>query len=423
MKKRLVCLTLALVTTLALALPAFAEEKAAPPSRNFSQYLTGEPLKKEELTLGGRPFYEVSLKEVPSIFPVLEYQNSYTYTEKYEDKEAEMDCYGTWSQTGEDTVHTNMSARQRVGDTTLVSASYMARKSKAGNISELKTEIRGITTKDTLESVLEALGVSAEGAPLIAAEMTDNHTNFNLNTGRTFESSYINSYDVNGEGFDAPAIRWEDNEGRIKAAFFFYDGLLGDVILSNWEKDVSQAWTPAPTFTDVPEGEYYAAAVAWAVRREITNGTSDTAFSPDDECTEGEILTFLWRAAGEPEEGVKTPIANVKEDDFFYGAAQWANDMGMIDPGTFAPAKPCTRAQAVKFIWMAFAQAMEGKKSAFTDVPDDADYVDAVVWAVENGVTNGTTDTTFGPADTCTRGQIVTFLHRAYVPEVRLNTK
>lgn len=179
---------------------------------------------------------------------------------------------------------------------------------------------------------------------------------------------------------------------------------------------------PAPSFTDVAEGAYYADAVKWAVTHKplVTNGTSDTTFSPGKDCTEGEILTFLWRAAGEPREGIKTPMANVKESDYFYDAAQWANDLGMIDPGTFEPSKPCTRAQAVYFIWMAFSQPGDGK-SAFTDVPEDASYAQAVSWAVEKGITNGDGgDTVFSPDKVCTRGQIVTFLHRAYVPEARL---
>ena len=97
-----------------------------------------------------------------------------------------------------------------------------------------------------------------------------------------------------------------------------------------------------------------------------------------------------------------------------------ANDMGMIDPGTFDPAKPCTRSQAVKFIWAAFLTP-EAPESGFTDVPAGADYAGAVSWAVANGITNGDgSDTIFSPDKVCTRAQIVTFLHRAYVPEARL---
>lgn len=177
-----------------------------------------------------------------------------------------------------------------------------------------------------------------------------------------------------------------------------------------------------PSFTDVPAGEYYAEPVKWAVTHEpaITNGATDTTFAPGRNCTEAEILTFLWRAAGEPAEGAKTPVANVRESDYFYQAAMWANDMGMIDPGTFDPARPCTRSQAVKFIWAAFLTP-EAPESGFTDVSAGADYAGAVSWAVANGITNGDgSDTIFSPDKVCTRAQIVTFLHRAYVPEARL---
>lgn len=172
----------------------------------------------------------------------------------------------------------------------------------------------------------------------------------------------------------------------------------------------------APAFTDVAEGAYYAAPVAWALAHEpaITNGTSETTFEPDKTCSEAEILTFLYRAAGEPQQEAKTPMANVKEGDFFYNAAQWASGLGAVEPDAFDPNEPCTRAQAVKFIWTAFGQP-EAEKSAFTDVPEDADYAPAVDWALENEITNGDGgDTVFNPGGTCTRGQIVALLYRAY---------
>ena len=445
MKKRFLTAFLALVLCLGLAPTTLAAEgkisrllpeecPEAPESRDFSQYVTGKLLSKEELTLNGKPFYEYTYSQAKAFLP-FKHPSAPGLSKP---KEGEPEEYVTWSESPT----ACSSVKHYVGSddlATLHLGCCDVWSTEAFTIIDIG--VRGIKSGDSLESVLQALGVSEEGAPLIAAEMMDNHTNFELmgdeRYGVTESSSYghqSSNDDLDNLVYlDAPRISWRGPDG-ITLHLDFFLGRLGDVSMCDYTKTPSQplpeepggTGTPdsaTPTFTDVPEGEYYAAAVAWAVRREITNGTSDTAFSPDDECTEGEILTFLWRAAGKPEEGVKTPIANVKEDDFFYGAAQWANDMGMIDPGTFAPAKPCTRAQAVKFIWMAFAQAMEGKKSAFTDVPDDADYADAVVWAVENGVTNGTTDTTFGPGDTCTRGQIVTFLHRAYVPEARLGAK
>ena len=173
----------------------------------------------------------------------------------------------------------------------------------------------------------------------------------------------------------------------------------------------------APAFTDVEEGAYYEDAVKWALAHEpaVTNGTTDTTFEPDTTCTEVQILTFLYRAAGEPETEGKLPVdIEGKNLDYAENALRWANDLGMVDPGTFDPGKSCTRAQAVYFIWMAFGQK-EADKSEFKDVAEDAAYAAAVDWAVANGVTNGTDLEAgeFSPEDTCTRGQIVTFLRQA----------
>lgn len=173
-----------------------------------------------------------------------------------------------------------------------------------------------------------------------------------------------------------------------------------------------QSGSPAPTFTDVAEGAYYADAVAWAVEQGITNGTTGTTFSPDKLCTEAEILTFLWRAAGKPDNSY-----GVSDDVNFYNAALfWAYDMGMLHPNLFDPNVPCTRASAVTFIWWAsrFSQPAPDRAGGFADVPENASYAEAVAWAVAHEITNGTSPTTFSPDLVCTRGQIVTFLYRAY---------
>ena len=122
---------------------------------------------------------------------------------------------------------------------------------------------------------------------------------------------------------------------------------------------------------------------------------------------------MLWRAAGEPEAEGGGSVANAGEDDFFYGAALWASDMGMIDPEEFDPGAACTRARAVTFLWRA-AGSPKAEASGFSDVPAGADYAAAVDWAVEKEVTNGVSDTAFDPDGVCSRGQIVTFLYRAY---------
>ena len=146
----------------------------------------------------------------------------------------------------------------------------------------------------------------------------------------------------------------------------------------------------------------------------ITTGRTETTFVPNDTCTEANILTFLWRANGEPAaKTTENPFGEaVSADSYYYGAALWAYELGMIDE-TFAPNTACTRAQAVYFMWMAAGAPTDVEAAAFTDVAADASYAAAVNWAVAQGVTTGRTETTFAPNDTCTRGNIVTFLYRA----------
>lgn len=145
----------------------------------------------------------------------------------------------------------------------------------------------------------------------------------------------------------------------------------------------------------------------------ITNGTSDTTFSPDEECRQAQILTFLYRAA----RGQGTAEAGDMDK-----AVNWARERGMIDD-SFDGAQPCTRATAVSYIWQAFDRP-EAEQSSFTDVDAQADYAGAVSWAVAVGITNGDGgETVFSPDRVCSCGQIVTFLHRAYVEEARLTAQ
>ena len=168
-------------------------------------------------------------------------------------------------------------------------------------------------------------------------------------------------------------------------------------------------------FTDVAETSAYYDGILWAVEEGITTGRTATTFAPGETCTEANILTFLWRAQGEPKaDTTENPFdETVSADAYYYGAALWAYEEGMIDE-TFAPNTACTRAQAVYFMWMAANAPADAAAATFTDVAADADYAAAVNWAVAQGVTNGTGDgTTFSPETVCTRGQIATFLYRA----------
>lgn len=167
-------------------------------------------------------------------------------------------------------------------------------------------------------------------------------------------------------------------------------------------------------FADVPVGEWYTDAVAWAIEKEITTGTGNNKFSPDQDCTNAQILTFIWRAYGKPEPTIDNPFTNSIPDGY-KKAAVWAHEKGMVSGTTFDTDKPCTRAMAMTYLWQA-AGSPTAPAASFTDIPAGAAYAQAVAWAVEQKITTGMGNgTTFSPDDVCNRGQIVTFLYRNLV--------
>ncbi len=168
-------------------------------------------------------------------------------------------------------------------------------------------------------------------------------------------------------------------------------------------------------FTDVPANAYYAGAVSWAVANGITDGTGAGTFSPDAQCTRAEVVTFLWRAMGSPEPSGDNSFTDVPADSYYSKAVQWAMEEGITSgtgADTFSPDAVCTRAEVVTFLMRALDGQGAGS-AGFSDVPADSYYSEAVAWAVANGITDGTSATTFSPDAQCTRAQIVTFLYRA----------
>ena len=169
-------------------------------------------------------------------------------------------------------------------------------------------------------------------------------------------------------------------------------------------------------FVDVPEGSYYEEAVNWAVKNGITKGTDATHFSPNGICTRAQAVTFLWRAAGSPAaKSAVMPFTDVKAGSYYYDAVLWAVENG-ITKGTsdtmFSPDATCSRAQIVTFLWRSQKSPAAGTANPFADVKSTAYYAGAVLWAIKEDVTKGTTNTTFSPDADCTRAQIVTFLWR-----------
>ena len=169
-------------------------------------------------------------------------------------------------------------------------------------------------------------------------------------------------------------------------------------------------------FYDVPNNAYFYEAVKWAVENGITTGVGNDLFAPEQPCTRAQIVTFLWRAAGSPEPKAMSSFADVSTDAYYAKAVAWAVENGITTgtgDGKFSPDATCTRAQSVTFLFRAIGKLVDSK-AEFSDVLTDSYYANAVAWAVENGVTNGIGDGLFGPDNSCTRAQIVTFLFRAY---------
>ena len=174
---------------------------------------------------------------------------------------------------------------------------------------------------------------------------------------------------------------------------------------------------PGTSFTDVPAGAYYEEAVGWAVEKGITKGTSDSTFTPDGVCTRAQAVTFLWRAAGSPAaKAGSLPFADVKAGSYYDDAVRWAVENGVTvgtSATTFSPNATCSRAQIVTFLWRAQKSPAAGSANPFDDVAGSAYYADAVQWAVQKDITKGTGATAFSPDANCIRAQIVTFLYRS----------
>jgi uncharacterized repeat protein (TIGR02543 family) len=184
-------------------------------------------------------------------------------------------------------------------------------------------------------------------------------------------------------------------------------------VYAGWTKAAAQSTNP---FADVSDSDYYHDAVLWAVENGVTSGTTATAFSPDGICTRAQAVAFLWRAMGSPEPAfADCPFTDVSEDAYYYKAVLWAVENG-ITKGTsatdFSPNDTVIRCQAMTFLWRAAELPASVSANPFTDVSEDAYYYDAVLWAVEKNITQGVSAESFSPESPCTRAQIMTFLYR-----------
>lgn len=213
--------------------------------------------------------------------------------------------------------------------------------------------------------------------------------------------------------YTEPLVLTEDTQLQAAAVV---NGVFGPTAEFRFTMETSQL----PKFEDVLPGAFYEIPVAWAVENGITKGTSDTTFGPNDPCMRAHVVTFLWRAAGSPEPtSTENPFTDVKADAYFYKAVLWAVEK-KITNGTstteFSPYLECNRAQVVTFLYRAIGSPnVAESKNPFTDVPAGHWFTAPVLWAVENGITNGLSADSFGPNNVCNRAQIVTFLYRTFV--------
>ena len=220
-------------------------------------------------------------------------------------------------------------------------------------------------------------------------------------------------------GYELDSLKVLDKNGKELALTDKGDGKF-TFIMPAGRVEVKATFTEEvkiSPFRDVPTDAYYYEAVKWAQKKGITGGIGDGLFGPNQPCTRAQIVTFLWRAAGSPEpEGTAAGMTDVAAGSYYEKAVAWAIENGITTgtaDGLFAPDATCTRAQGMTFLFRASKASADGAP-AFSDVAADAYYAEAVKWATDNGITNGTTSSTFSPGSGCTRAQIVTFLWRLY---------
>ena len=219
-------------------------------------------------------------------------------------------------------------------------------------------------------------------------------------------------------GYELDSLKVLDKNGKELELTDKGDGRF-TFIMPAGKVEVKAAFTEEvkiSPFRDVPTDAYYYEAVKWAQKKGITGGIGDGLFGPNQPCTRAQIVTFLWRAAGSPVVNYAMDLTDVPGDAYYAEAVRWALSQGITTgtaDGRFSPNAPCTRAQAVTFLFRASKASADGAP-AFSDVAADAYYAEAVKWATDSGITNGTTSSTFSPGSGCTRAQIVTFLWRLY---------
>ncbi|MDD4843495.1 MAG: S-layer homology domain-containing protein [Anaerotignum sp.] len=246
----------------------------------------------------------------------------------------------------------------------------------------------------------------------------------NLNGG----SAMSQLYEATGTTIDQS--KYTPTRNSCEFAGWYFDAALtkkitsvslteNDTIYAKWTKQEEQTEPEKQVtnpFTDVPNGQYYHDAVLWAVDEGIASGTSENTFCPDTVCPRAQAITFLWRAVGSPEPTLTScPFIDVDKDEYYYKAVLWGMETGItngITPTVFGANTTVTRSQATTFLWHAVGSPGASSQNPFGDITTGAYDYDAVLWAVEQDITHGTSEDSFSPHGLCTRGQLLTFLFR-----------
>ena len=296
-----------------------------------------------------------------------------------------------------------------------------------------KTRLELVAVNKTKQTDISSLSpsvgfyITVGDAPLVELTgLTLTPKKVDLEVGKTYQLSAVKE-PANAEGSltwtsSKPAVAAVDKSGKVTAKG---EG-TATITVTCGTKSAACTVTvskplvpevPGTSFTDVPTGAYYEEAVGWAVEKGITKGTSDSTFTPDGVCTRAQAVTFLWRAAGSPAaKAGSLPFADVKAGSYYDDAVRWAVENGVTvgtSATTFSPNATCSRAQIVTFLWRAQKSPAAGSANPFDDVAGSAYYADAVQWAVQKNITKGTGATAFSPDANCIRAQIVTFLYRS----------
>ena len=313
---------------------------------------------------------------------------------------------------------------------------------------EVQTELEGIReekAEGTLNNTVAPMSAGEAKNDLVYVDVTLPQAGTNADMTVSFDTAKLELADVTG---NASAFAWKTEGGQIslsmaeadvisrtknvaRLCFRVQPGVLGGETavtirtraLGQENVDLVETLTmalplPATPFEDVEEGRFYYVPVLWAVQNGITYGITDTYFGTDEPCKRSQVVTFLWRAAGCPApKNTTNNFVDVKKGSFYEKAVLWAVENGItvgIDATHFDPDAPCTRSAVVTFLWRAAGKPAASGTIPFKDVPANKWYAQPVLWAVQNGITYGMTDTEFGTEGTCTRGQVVTFLYRTF---------